>query len=83
MLIGGQAVLLHGKARLTEDIDITLGVDTTHLATLLSVCAELNLTPLPDAPGDFVRDTFVLPARHADGRPGDVSRRWDGILLGR
>ena len=66
MLIGGQAVLLHGKPRLTEDIDITLGVDTTHLPTLLSVCAELTLTPLPETPDAFVRDTFVLPARHAD-----------------
>jgi hypothetical protein len=27
MLIGGQAVLLHGTPRLTEDIDVTLGVD--------------------------------------------------------
>ncbi len=25
MLIGGQAVLLHGQPRLTEDIDVTLG----------------------------------------------------------
>ncbi|MGH9222268.1 MAG: nucleotidyl transferase AbiEii/AbiGii toxin family protein, partial [Acidimicrobiales bacterium] len=27
MLIGGQAVLLHGQPRLTEDIDVTLGVE--------------------------------------------------------
>lgn len=28
MLIGGQAVLLYGRPRLTQDIDITLGIDT-------------------------------------------------------
>jgi hypothetical protein len=26
MLIGGQAVLLHGARRLTDDIDVTLGI---------------------------------------------------------
>lgn len=27
MVIGGQAVLVHGQPRLTQDIDITLGVE--------------------------------------------------------
>jgi hypothetical protein len=31
MVIGGQAVLLHGESRLTRDIDITLGVDASRL----------------------------------------------------
>ena len=63
MLIGGQAVLLHGRPRLTEDIDITLGVDPGHFPALLGVCAELGLEPLPPDPERFVRETFVLPAR--------------------
>ena len=66
MLIGGQAVLLHGQPRLTEDIDITLGVDPGHLQRLLDVCVALGLDPLPDDVPAFVRDTFVLPARHPD-----------------
>lgn len=37
MLIGGQAVLLHGEPR-TQDIDITLGVDPTALPEVLKVC---------------------------------------------
>ena len=32
MIIGGQAVLLYGRPRLTRDIDITLGVNTDHFA---------------------------------------------------
>ena len=28
MIIGGQAVLIYGRPRLTRDIDITLGIDT-------------------------------------------------------
>ncbi len=35
MLIGGQAVLLHGGPRLTQDIDITLGVGPLHISTTL------------------------------------------------
>lgn len=63
MLIGGQAVLLHGRPRLTEDIDITLGVDPSHLDALLAACGKLNLIPLPTQVDTFVRETFVLPVR--------------------
>jgi predicted nucleotidyltransferase len=64
MLIGGQAVLLHGRPRLTEDIDITLGADPSRLSEVLDVCAALELQPLPDDVEKFVRRTFVLPAHH-------------------
>jgi len=63
MLIGGQAVLVHGRPRLTEDIDVTLGTDPSRLADVLAVCATLGLEALPGDLERFVRDTFVLPAR--------------------
>jgi len=47
MLIGGQAVLLHGRPRLTEDIDITLGVDPAELPLVLEACADADLPVLP------------------------------------
>jgi len=62
MLIGGQAVLLHGQPRLTEDIDITLGVSPKALPSVLTACQEADLDILPDDPADFVVDTYVLPA---------------------
>jgi predicted nucleotidyltransferase len=65
MVIGGHAVLLHGQARLTEDIDITLDVGPDAFAQLRDVCAELSLVPLPEDAEGFVRETFVLPARDA------------------
>lgn len=68
MLIGGQAVLLHGRPRLTDDIDITLGVDPGALAAMLAACAALDLAPLPSDPEEFVRETFVLPAAHGATR---------------
>ena len=65
MLIGGQAVLLHGAPRLTEDIDVTLGVGPERLASVREACDALGLYPLPTDVESFVRDTFVLPVREA------------------
>jgi hypothetical protein len=65
MLVGGQAVLLHGTPRLTEDVDATLGADPARLASLLEACAALGLQPLPENVESFVAETFVLPVRHA------------------
>jgi predicted nucleotidyltransferase len=62
MIIGGQAVLLHGEPRLTRDIDITLGVNTDCLGKILSVLQELKLKPIPEDIESFVRQTMVLPA---------------------
>lgn len=66
MLIGGQAVLLHGQPRFTEDIDITLGVGPSAAPTVQAACEALSLEPLPADVEAFVRDTFVLPALHAE-----------------
>ncbi len=42
MVIGGQAVLLHGEPRLTRDIDVTLGVDSGALARVRFAAAETD-----------------------------------------
>ena len=68
MLIGGQAVLLHGEARFTADVDITLDAGPAALSDLRAACDTLHLTPVVPASESletFVRRTFVLPARHA------------------
>jgi hypothetical protein len=62
MIIGGQAVLLHGEPRLTRDIDVTLGVDVNRLDDLLKAAREMALKPLPEDVPLFVRNTMVLPA---------------------
>ncbi len=62
MLIGGQAVLLHGDPRLTQDIDLTLGVGPARWPEIAGACDEIGLDPLPDPIGPFVTSTFVLPS---------------------
>ncbi len=61
MIIGGQAVLLYGRPRLTRDIDITLGVDTDKFALIEGVCEKLKLKILVENPQDFAQNTKVLP----------------------
>ena len=62
MVVGGQAVLLHGEPRLTRDIDVTVGLDLGGLDTLLEVVRDLSLKPIPEDVRSFVRETMVLPA---------------------
>jgi hypothetical protein len=62
MLIGGQAVLVHGEPRLTQDVDVTMGVGPDRIQDLIDACEVLGLHPLPDDPRAFARETFVLPA---------------------
>lgn len=60
MVIGGQAVLVHGEPRLTRDIDITLGTDTSRLEELLLAVERMGLSTLV-TPEEFANETMVLP----------------------
>jgi hypothetical protein len=62
MVIGGQAVLVHGEPRLTRDIDITVGVGVEGIDRVLALVAELGLQPLADDPRAFAVETMVVPA---------------------
>jgi predicted nucleotidyltransferase len=68
MIIGGQAVLLYGRPRLTRDIDITLGIDTDDFELAKKVCTKLKLKMLPENPQSFARDTRILPAEDPNSR---------------
>jgi len=68
MIIGGQAVLIYGRPRLTRDIDITLGLDTDKFASIEGVCKKLKLKPLVENPHDFARQTRVLPTEEPDSK---------------
>lgn len=61
MVIGGQAVLVHGEPRLTRDIDITLGASADEVDAVLDAAQKVGLKPLIENPREFVRDTWVLP----------------------
>jgi predicted nucleotidyltransferase len=59
MVIGGQAVLAYGFTRLTDDIDLTLGVAPDRLAEVHHAIEGAGLKPLAD--DSFVAEALVLP----------------------
>jgi len=61
MVIGGQAVLVHGEPRLTRDIDITLGAGLDQVGEVLDIVRNWGWRVLVDDPLDFVQRTMVLP----------------------
>jgi len=61
MVIGGQAVLVHGEPRLTQDVDVTLAAGPERLPEVLTLCETLGLEPLPEDPRTFVQRSYVLP----------------------
>lgn len=63
MIIGGQAVLLYGTPRLTQDIDITLGISVDGLSDVVAICNAAGLSIIPDDYQGFAQKTFVLPAQ--------------------
>jgi len=65
MVIGGQAVLVYGEARLTKDIDVTLGAGLDRLDEVVAAVRDLGFEPLVD-PETFTRETMVLPCRDPD-----------------
>lgn len=60
-VMGGQAVLLHGEARLTRDIDITLAAPTERLGDLQQAAAAAGWRILVPDPPAFVARHLVLP----------------------
>lgn len=68
IIIGGQAVLLYREPRFTNDIDITLGFDSSRLDQILQLIYSIDLKVLVSNPIEFVAQTMVLPT--IDGRSG-------------
>jgi hypothetical protein len=61
MVVGGQAVLLHGEPRLTRDVDVTLGTGPDRVPEVLGAVSEWGGRVLVNNPADFVQKTMVLP----------------------
>lgn len=73
MVIGGLAVSVHGRPRMTMDADVTLALDTSELARVLDAAGRCGFAPRAEEPGAFVRRTRVLPlCRLQDGWEVDL-----------
>jgi hypothetical protein len=61
MVIGGQAVAVHGQPRFTDDIDFTVGLGPTDTRRVLAAVRPTGLSPAVPDPEAFVRQTHLLP----------------------
>lgn len=73
MVIGGLAVAVRGRPRMTRDADVTVGLDKSEFARVVAAAQEVGFAPRPADPGAFVAETGVLPlAREIDGWEVDL-----------
>lgn len=63
MVIGGQAVLLHGQVRMTKDIDFTTGISPVDYGRVVSALKAAGIEPMVDDVEEFVLRTHVLPSQ--------------------
>jgi len=68
MIVGAQAVMIHGEPRFTQDIDITLGVDTDQKEEIIKIARKLGLEPVPYMTDDFINRNALLTVEDKDRR---------------
>ncbi|MEP0547074.1 MAG: hypothetical protein ABJF88_09085 [Rhodothermales bacterium] len=65
-VIGGQAVLLYGEPRVTQDIGVTIGAAPDRLPDVLAALTGVGFQALVDTA--FVEETLVLLCEDSDSR---------------
>ncbi|MXY17385.1 MAG: hypothetical protein F4Y57_10435 [Acidobacteria bacterium] len=79
-LFGAQAAILHGVARLTADVDVTVRHTPHSIPTLIEAMETYGFVLRGTASDDFVARTSVLPLVHSATRlPVDVVLAGPGL----
>ena len=76
-LFGAQAAILHGAARLTADIDVTIDLGDRDVEDVLEALRKQGFVPRVEAATEFAGRTGVLPAVH-----GGSSMAVDLVIAG-
>jgi len=72
-LFGAQAAILHGAARLSADVDVTVALGDRTVTDLIAALAAAGFEPRVSDPAGFAEKTRVLPMVHERARmPADV-----------
>ncbi len=66
MIVGGQAVLIHGEPRLTRDVDVVVGLKASEWEKIESLAGSLGFAPLIEDVTEFVKKTSVLPVHNKE-----------------
>jgi hypothetical protein len=63
MIVGGVAVSVHGRPRMTLDADVTIALDVADLPRVLEAATACGFSPRVESPREFTEATRVLPLR--------------------
>jgi len=64
MVMGGQAVLQYGEARMTQDIDLTIALTPDDVDRVLPSLKACGFSPVTNNASQFAKETWVLPVSH-------------------
>jgi hypothetical protein len=79
-LFGAQAAILHGAARLSADVDVTVRLGEVSLGSLLEALDARGFDPRVASPERFAEETRVLPLVHRSSRmPVDLVLAGPGL----
>lgn len=79
-LMGAQAAIVHGAARLTADVDVTVDLGATPTEELVTALLAHGFGLRVDDVDEFVASTRVLPVVHrASGMPVDIVLAGSGL----
>jgi hypothetical protein len=79
-LFGAQAAILHGSARLSADVDVTVDVPEGSLSSLLATLSARGFSARIANPEAFAERTRVVPLVHgASGIPVDLVLAGPGL----
>ncbi len=79
-LFGAQAALLHGAARLTADVDVTVDAGAHAAADLIAALQSAGFTLRVAEAEEFIARTRVIPLVHTpSGIPVDVTLAGTGL----
>ncbi len=78
-LFGAQAVVLHGRPRLTEDVDVTVELGSLSQPAFVREMQSAGFQLEQGIDEDFIAQTRVLPFTHTSGVPLDIVLAGSGL----
>lgn len=81
-VFGAQAIAVRAAPRATQDVDVTLEVERSHLAKLVSALEKRGVVHrYPDIANELLNSGAVLPMRHRSAMEVDVVLAGPGLEM--
>lgn len=78
-ILGAQAAVIHGRPRMTADIDVTVELGSRSVNALLAALSTSGFAPAFEFDEAFIAATRVVPVVHSSGMPVDIMLAGPGL----